>query len=131
MKHHIFTTLIMALCLLSSSGFAQRSANDNVARLQTLLKAVSDTSMVRLLENQHVLQINQRLIPLAETTLVDWEKVDGGYAVQFFLQKGTAIIDVTNPKVRRAYWAVKLPSKQSCQTFVALFDRLKAEQSKM
>lgn len=121
----IFIALSLTV-LLAGQGFCQSRVNDDAARLQALLVQASAKEMpVQVLEKEAAVQINEYVFPLAETTLVRYEKEHGKYAVKFFLQNGTAITRADDPTFRRAFWAIELPSRQACQEFIALFDQLR------
>ncbi|MDR6193470.1 hypothetical protein [Siphonobacter sp. SORGH_AS_0500] len=124
------TCILLMMSLATVEGLAQSHPTASVVRMQTLLQQTSDTAKVYVPEKQYAVQINQWIIPLDETTLMDWKKQDGAYAVQFFLQKGTAITMEQDPGFRRAYGEVKLASKQACQEFIRLFDRLRVERKR-
>lgn len=116
------------LVLLAGQGFGQSRVQDDVARLQALLmQASGKPTPVQVLEKEAAVQISEYVFPLAETTLVRYEKERGTYAVKFFLQNGTAITRVGDSSFRRAFWSIELPSKQACQEFVALFDQLRTD----
>ncbi|WP_420153541.1 hypothetical protein [Siphonobacter sp.] len=123
----LLTCLLLMVSLATVESLAQSKTPESVIRMQTLLRQASDTANIQLPEKQYAVQINQWIIPLDETTLMDWKKQDGVYAVQFFLQKGTAITSQYDPSFRRAYGEVKLSSKQACQEFIRLFDGLRVE----
>ncbi|WP_146010934.1 hypothetical protein [Siphonobacter sp. BAB-5405] len=126
----LLTCLLLMVSLATVESLAQSKTPESVIRMQTLLRQASDTANIQLPEKQYAVQINQWIIPLDETTLMDWKKQDGVYAVQFFLQKGTAITSQHDPSFRRAYGEVKLSSKQACQEFIRLFDGLRVERKR-
>lgn len=114
--------------LLAGQGFGQSRVTDDVTRMQALLvQASAKATPVQVLKKEIALQINEYVFPLAETTLVRYEKEHGKYAVKFFLQNGTAITRVDDPTFRRAFWAIELPTKQACQEFIALFGQLRTD----
>lgn len=130
MKRIIFTLFVLSL--LPNQSFSQPGSSDKAARLQTLLELASPRQSVpvRVLVKESSIQINEHVFPLAETTLVRCERQDGKYAVKFFLQAGTAITRIDDPTFRRAYWAFPLGSKQACQEFITIFDRLRTDVKK-
>lgn len=129
MKKIIFTLFVVFLG--AGSCLAQERIHTTVADLQTLLQQTSlspSTTVIKPLTKTYAVQINNHIFPLLETTHLNWSKSGKDtYQVEFFLQKGTAITDATDPDFRRAYWKIPMASKQACQKFIALFDSLRAE----
>ncbi|MBN8824836.1 MULTISPECIES: hypothetical protein [unclassified Spirosoma] len=129
MKKIIFALVIISLG--TGPCIAQERIDATLATMQMLLQQTSlpaSATVIKPLAKAYAIQINNHVFPLQETTHLDWSKSGkGAYQVEFFLQKGTAITDATDPGFRRAYWKIPLSSKQACQKFIALFDSLRTE----
>ncbi|MGG7664094.1 hypothetical protein [Dyadobacter sp. BHUBP1] len=122
----ITLTFLVTYLLCGSVHSQQSKAPKEVTDLQALLAQANPDKhpAVQLMAGNQVLQIDEYLIPLAETTLVRCEKDGGKYQVKFFLQNGTAVTKTSDPAFRHAYWAIELRDKKACEQFVALFEKM-------
>lgn len=127
MKKILFFLFVAGVC--AGPCMAQQAADADVSALQTLLQQASGSTAsvsVKPLPATYALQLENNVVPLAETTHLAWRKDrKNSFLVEFFLQQGTAVTDVTNPAFRRAYWKIDFPSKQACQEFIKRFDNLR------
>ncbi len=113
----VISVLLIALASLSLSA---QNVSDKL--LEAAKAGIKDAEEISLHTSPSILQVDQYLIPVAETTQAAIKKENGTYSVWFALQKGTAVTSTKDPHWRRASFQLTFISKRSARSFVKAFE---------
>ena len=118
-KRFTYMKKILALLfLIPAFAFAQSQEPRGLEKAGKGLKA---KEVVKYDEASRTLEVGDLLIPVSPDTHVKLVSKKKSYAVEFMLQKGTAIKSKSKSDVKKAWHSIEFESKKAAQDFIDEF----------